>query len=74
MEQFCGSLLPAIKSRRFPYASIDRRVTELAQLDQIKVLYGLHQQQWTYGNAVMWGEWECQSLDVSSNSSSLRPI
>ncbi|KAG8961311.1 hypothetical protein FRC05_006248 [Tulasnella sp. 425] len=41
MERFCGSLLPAIKSRRFPYASIDRRVTELSQLYQIKILYGL---------------------------------
>lgn len=41
MECFCGSLLPAIKSRRFPYASIDRQVTELSQLYQIKILYGL---------------------------------
>ncbi|KAG8900769.1 hypothetical protein FRC00_011291 [Tulasnella sp. 408] len=44
MERFCGSLLPAIKSRRYPYASIDRRVTELSQLHQIKVIYGLHQE------------------------------
>lgn len=41
MEHYCGSLLPAIKSRRFPFASIDRRVVELAQLFQIKMLYNL---------------------------------
>ncbi|KAG8902453.1 hypothetical protein FRC00_007344 [Tulasnella sp. 408] len=44
MERFCGSLLPAIKSRRYPYASIDRRVTEISQLHQIKVIYDLRQQ------------------------------
>ncbi|KAG6847183.1 hypothetical protein H0H93_009630 [Arthromyces matolae] len=39
MERYCGQLQPAIKSRRFPYASLDRRVTETAQLSQIKVIY-----------------------------------
>lgn len=43
MERFCGSLLPAIKSRRFPWASIDRRILELAQLYQIKAIYSLAQ-------------------------------
>ena len=33
------SLQPAIRSRRFPYASIDRYVVEDAQLTQIKVVY-----------------------------------
>ena len=42
MERHCGSLAPAIQSRRFPFASIDRYVTELAQLTQIKVFHGLH--------------------------------
>ncbi|KAJ7937868.1 hypothetical protein B0H13DRAFT_2302339 [Mycena leptocephala] len=41
MERFCGSLLPAIKSRRFPWASIDRRILELAQLFQLKTIYSL---------------------------------
>lgn len=41
MERFCGSLLPAIKSRRHPWASIDRRILELAQLFQIKAIYSL---------------------------------
>ncbi|KAJ7100775.1 hypothetical protein B0H15DRAFT_919926 [Mycena belliarum] len=41
MERFCGSLLPAIKSRRYPWASIDRRILELAQLFQIKAIYSL---------------------------------
>jgi hypothetical protein len=41
MEHFCGSLLPAIESCRFPWASIDRRIFELAQLFQIKAIYSL---------------------------------
>jgi hypothetical protein len=41
MERYCGSLAPAVKSRRFPFASIDRYVTELAQLVQIKVFHRL---------------------------------
>ncbi|KAJ7739195.1 hypothetical protein B0H16DRAFT_1891140 [Mycena metata] len=41
MERFCGSLLPAIKSRQYPWASIDRRILELAQLFQIKAIYSL---------------------------------
>ncbi|KAJ7085256.1 hypothetical protein C8R44DRAFT_836380 [Mycena epipterygia] len=41
MERFCGSLLPAIKSRRYPWASIDRRILELTQLFQIKAIYSL---------------------------------
>lgn len=39
MERFCGSLLPAIKSRRHPFANIDRRVLELATRDHIQHLY-----------------------------------
>jgi hypothetical protein len=39
MERFCGSLLPAIKSRRYPFASIDGRVRDLAALNQIKMIY-----------------------------------
>lgn len=43
-ERYCGSLTPAVKSRRFPFSSIDRRVTELAQLTQIKMFHRLHQE------------------------------
>jgi hypothetical protein len=43
IERFCGSLLPAVKSRRFPYASLDRHVTEGAQLLQIKLARNLHE-------------------------------
>jgi hypothetical protein len=42
MERYCGLLLPAAKSRRFPFSSIDRYVTELAQLTQIKTYHRLH--------------------------------
>lgn len=44
MERFCGSLLPAIRSRRHPFRSIDRRLLELAQLHQLKAIYGLEDQ------------------------------
>jgi hypothetical protein len=42
MERYCGSLIPAIKSRRFPFPSIDRYVTEVAQLTQIKTYHRLY--------------------------------
>ena len=41
MERFCGSIQPGIRSRRFPWASMDRYVSELAQLTQIKTAYGV---------------------------------
>jgi hypothetical protein len=41
IERFCGSLAPSIKSRRFPYASISRHLTEAAQLTQIKLTHNL---------------------------------
>jgi hypothetical protein len=40
-ERYCGSLTPAIKSRRYPFPSIDRHVTEVAQLTQIKMFHCL---------------------------------
>ncbi|CAE6478594.1 unnamed protein product, partial [Rhizoctonia solani] len=39
MERYCGSLLPAIRSRRHPFANIDRRVQDLAMLYHIQQLY-----------------------------------
>jgi hypothetical protein len=42
MERHCGSLIPAIKSRRFPFPSIDRYVTEVAQLTQVKMYHRLY--------------------------------
>ncbi|TDL13665.1 hypothetical protein BD410DRAFT_846724 [Rickenella mellea] len=39
MERYCATLLPAIKSRRFPFASIDKFVTDTAQLTHIKHIY-----------------------------------
>lgn len=44
MERYCGSLQPAIQSRRFPYASLDRYVTENAQLTQIGVIYNISEE------------------------------
>ncbi|KAG6806238.1 hypothetical protein H0H92_012095, partial [Tricholoma furcatifolium] len=39
MERYCGKLQPAIRSRRFPFAAIDRYILEEAQLTQIMVIY-----------------------------------
>lgn len=44
MERYCGTLQPAIRSRCFPYASLDRYVVEDAQLTQIKVVYNVAQE------------------------------
>ena len=41
MERYCNCLKPAIKSRRFPYTTIDRYIFEDAQLTQIKAIYDL---------------------------------
>ncbi|KAJ3498860.1 hypothetical protein NLJ89_g10165 [Agrocybe chaxingu] len=41
MERYCGKLQPALRSRRFPYASLDRYVVEDAQLTQIKLTSNL---------------------------------
>jgi hypothetical protein len=39
MERYCGTLQRSIRSRRFPFASLDRFVVETAQLNQISTLY-----------------------------------
>ncbi|KDQ12217.1 hypothetical protein BOTBODRAFT_34816 [Botryobasidium botryosum FD-172 SS1] len=41
MERFCGSLLPAIKSRKHPFSSLNHRVRDVAQLSQLKLIYSL---------------------------------
>ncbi|KAJ6592451.1 hypothetical protein B0H19DRAFT_1204792 [Mycena capillaripes] len=41
MERFCGRLQPCIKSRRFPFASIDGHVVAMAQLSIVKVQHAL---------------------------------
>ena len=41
MERYCGIIRPAIRSRKHPYASLDRGVLETAQLFQIGLLYNV---------------------------------
>ncbi|KAJ7433126.1 hypothetical protein B0H11DRAFT_2376974, partial [Mycena galericulata] len=41
MERFCGRLQPCIKSRRFPFASIDGHVVATAQLAIVKVKHAV---------------------------------
>ncbi|KAL1701347.1 hypothetical protein EV121DRAFT_212252 [Schizophyllum commune] len=40
MERFCGRVQRAIHSRRFPWANIDVHLTAMAQINQLKLLYG----------------------------------
>ena len=41
MERYCGTLQRAIQSRRFPYSSASRFITEMAQLNQIASVYDI---------------------------------
>ncbi|OJT08402.1 hypothetical protein TRAPUB_690 [Trametes pubescens] len=43
MERYCGLLGPSIRSRRHPYASLNRYVLDSARLDHIKLLYQAHE-------------------------------
>lgn len=44
MERYCGSLQPAIRSRRFPYASINRYLVDHTRLQLIKLMYNVGQE------------------------------
>ncbi|KAH9828627.1 uncharacterized protein C8Q71DRAFT_799969 [Rhodofomes roseus] len=44
MERYCGQLLRGIRSRRFPYASLDNYILERSQLKHIKLLYDLYEE------------------------------
>ncbi|KAI0714182.1 hypothetical protein C8T65DRAFT_573761 [Cerioporus squamosus] len=43
IEQYCGSLQGAIRSRRYPYASLNRHVLDRARLTHIKLIYNLEE-------------------------------
>jgi hypothetical protein len=40
-ERHCGYLRPGVRSKRYPFASLDRYVTDAAQLATIQSVYGL---------------------------------
>ncbi|KAF8751639.1 hypothetical protein RHS01_08282 [Rhizoctonia solani] len=42
MERFCSFVGGVVKSRRFPFENISRRMRDTAQLQVIRHLYGLH--------------------------------
>lgn len=42
MERFCSFIGASVKSRRFPYANIARRIRDTAQIRVAKELYNLH--------------------------------
>jgi hypothetical protein len=44
MEWYCGEIGHHIKSRRFPYAAINKYIISRPQLTQVTLLYGLHDQ------------------------------
>ena len=41
MERFCGAITRGNKNRANPYASLDRRVRDVAQLQMVKIKFGL---------------------------------
>jgi hypothetical protein len=42
MERYCSFVGAAVKSRRFPYANIARRLLDVAQLRTAREIYNLH--------------------------------
>lgn len=42
MERFCSFIGASVKSQRYPYANINRRVQDTAQLRVVRELYDLH--------------------------------
>lgn len=42
MERYCSFVGSAVKSRRYPYANIARRIRDVGQLKVIRELYDLH--------------------------------
>lgn len=40
-ERFCGTIVRAVSSRKYPYTSMASRLRDVAQLNQIKLVYGL---------------------------------
>ena len=41
VERYCGSLIPAIKSRLHPYGAIDHQIKRLAQVNHLESVFGL---------------------------------
>ncbi|PPQ78936.1 hypothetical protein CVT24_012460 [Panaeolus cyanescens] len=41
MERHCNALLPSIRNRRFPYAAISNYVLQVAQLEQIRLIFNV---------------------------------
>ncbi|EIW75662.1 hypothetical protein CONPUDRAFT_33139, partial [Coniophora puteana RWD-64-598 SS2] len=40
-ERFCGVIVQSIQSRKYPFTSMAHRLRDVAQLSQIKLMYGL---------------------------------
>ena len=77
MERFCGSLQPAIKTRRHPYISISKHVTDETHLTQVQVLYDL-QDQLSLKGSPRSGQWfshpKCMLHCISNVSSRLTSL
>ncbi|KIY62740.1 hypothetical protein CYLTODRAFT_316668, partial [Cylindrobasidium torrendii FP15055 ss-10] len=41
-ERFCGFIVRSQVNRRYPYSSFARRLRDIAQLSQIKLIFHLH--------------------------------
>lgn len=66
MEQYCGLLQLAIKSCRFPYASIDAFVINSARLTQCKLIYNLSEELSLRRPhyAVVSGQFSCEECEL----------
>lgn len=40
-ERFCGAIVRAVHSRKHPFTSMAHRLRDIAQLNQLKLVYGL---------------------------------
>ena len=70
MERFCGAVGQHIKNRHNPYASLDRRVQDLTQLQMVKLKYGLMEElpmkclvAETRGGGIIPEDGPCTSID-----------
>jgi hypothetical protein len=56
MERYCGFLAASGKSRRSPYMSLTYRICDIAQLNQIKIIYDLEGELDLQGESGMMGK------------------
>ena len=64
MERYCSFIGASVKSRRFPYTNLARRIRDVAQLRVIRDLYGLHGSLGFNKSSPIEGEEDVGSADI----------